>query len=381
VRYDVILADRRKAVRDAAQAWHAVGAIDDSARLAITALYPDDRARLGLGLRILAGLAALIGGGALAALLGLLLRPDGWIPTFALGLAAFFAGATEFQVGRLRRAQAGAEYATALLAVILAGCAWGVFSDFDEAGFAIGLALICFFAAWRWGYTSFAALAAFFALAACCLGAHGREACILFGAVGQPMILRLARSRRWSPSHRWCFLAMGLVFVAGAYLAINVYSFDHRWLESFGRVSAIPAVAWMRPIAIAATIAVPPFLVVVGVLYRDRWLLAAGALFTAASLVTLRQYHPVGPWWFSLLVGGAACLALAVGLRRWLEAGVHRERRGWTARPLFGDGRIVAAAQAAATLVAMSPGARVAGDKGFEGGGGRSGGGGATGGA
>ena len=109
--------------------------------------------------------------------------------------------------------------------------------------------------------------------------------------------------------------------------------------------------------------------------------LAAGALFAAASLVTLRRYHPIGPWWLSLVLGGAACLALAVALRRRLDAGPGRERWGFTAEPLFEDRRVVRAAQAAATVVAMSPGPRVVSEAPFEGGGGRSEGGGATGGA
>ena len=107
--------------------------------------------------------------------------------------------------------------------------------------------------------------------------------------------------------------------------------------------------------------------------------LITGALFASASLVTLRQYHPLGPWWFSLVLGGASCLALAVALRRWLEAGPGRERLGFTADPLFEDRRIAGTAQAVATLVAMSPAARVTPEGQFQGGGGRAGGGGATG--
>ena len=86
-----------------------------------------------------------------------------------------------------------------------------------------------------------------------------------------------------------------------------------------------------------------------------------------------------GSFWLSLVAGGATCLVLAVAIRRWLDVGPSRERSGFTAEPLFEDGRAIRAAQAAATLAAMSPGPRVAGDAGFESGGGRSGGGGAQG--
>jgi hypothetical protein len=120
-------------------------------------------------------------------------------------------------------------------------------------------------------------------------------------------------------------------------------------------------------------------LLLIGVHYRNRALVAAGALFTAASLVTLRHYHAIGPWWLSLVLGGVSCLGLAVWLRRWFDAGPAHERFGVTAEPLFEDARIAKAAQAAAVIASMSPAARAASDAGFAGGGGRSGGGGASG--
>ena len=66
-------------------------------------------------------------------------------------------------------------------------------------------------------------------------------------------------------------------------------------------------------------------------------LLARGCRFRAppTALVTLRHYHhPIGPWWLSLVLGGVACLSIAVGLRRRLEAGSAHERSGFTASSL-----------------------------------------------
>jgi uncharacterized membrane protein YgcG len=172
---------------------------------------------------------------------------------------------------------------------------------------------------------------------------------------------------------------VGLVLLAGSYVATNIYSLDHRWIEGLGDRGDTAPGAWTRRAAIAGTILMPPIVLGLAARFRDRSLLAAGAFFTAGSLVTLRRYHPLGPWWFSLILGGAACLALAVAVRRWLDAGPGHERWGFTAEPLFEDRRMVETARAAATLVAMSPGPRVAPEAPFAGGGGRSGGGGATG--
>ncbi len=382
MRSDTARADRHHAVRVAADGWRKAAAIDDGVLRAIEASFSDDRVRLGLGLRVLAGFAALAGGCAFATLLALVIDPPGRTATaFAASLAALFTFATEVQIGRLRRAQAGAEYATAILAATCAGIAWVSLFDVPSgvevfAGFAAGCAL----AAWRWGYALLAAVAAACILGALSQGRLGRATWFVLGIAALPMIIRFARSARWPPSHRRCFEAASIVFLAGAYVAVNRYALDHRWIEWIGDAGGTEPSAWARRAAIAGTILLPPLVLYLGVLFRDRALLALGTLFTAVSLVTLRHYHPIGPWWLSLVLGGGACLALALVVRRWLDANPGRERFGFTATPLFEDRRLVETAQVAATIVAMSPGPRVSPERPFEGGGGRSGGGGATGG-
>jgi hypothetical protein len=378
VRAEAARADRHHAVRAAADGWRRAGAIDETTLRAIVAAYPDDRNRLGLGLRILAGCAAFLGAGALSALLGSFFHQGAIL---SLGLAVLFTVATEFQVGPLRRAQAGAEYATALLAATSAGLAsMPSFLESSVSRTFVVFALVFAVAAWRWGYALFAAGAAIFLLLACGTVASGRPLWFAMGLVALPMILKTARSQRWPPAHRRSFTAVGLVFLVGGYVSANVYSVDHRWIEGLGERGETSAVAWASRMAIAGTLLIPPIVLGLGLRLRDRWLLVAGAVFTAASIATLRHYHPVGPWWLSLIIGGAACIALAVALRRWLDAGPGRERFGFTAEPSFEDRKMLEAAQAAATLVAMSPDPRVAPDARFTGGGGRSGGGGATGG-
>ena len=378
MRADAARADRHHTVRTAAEGWRRAGSIDDATLRAIAAVHPDDRIRLGLGFRVLAGLAAFVGGGAFAGLLASVLSPGATI--LAFGLAVVFTAATEVQVGLLRRAQAGAEYATAILAATCAACAWLSFFESSSIGLiCCGFAVAFAVAAWRWGYALFAALAAVFLLLAGTWADFGRSFWFALGLVAFPILLRTVRSPRFPPAHRRCCDAVGLVLFAGGCVAANLYSLDHRWIEQLGDRGETSPGAWARRAAIAATILMPPIVLGLAARFRDRSLLVAGALFTAASLVTLRRYRPVGPWWLALILGGAACLALAVVLRRWLGAGPGRERWGFTAEPSFEDRRMVEAAQAAATLVAMSPGPRVPPGGPFEGGGGRSGGGGATG--
>lgn len=386
MRADVARADRHHAVRVTADGWRHAGVVDDATLRAIQSAYPDDRVRLGLGLRLLVGVAALFGGCALAMLLALVIDPRRGDPAaaFAATLAALFTFATEVQTGRFRRAQAGAEYATAILAAACAGVAWALLS---EDPFALGtsavFALVFALAAWRWGYALTAALAAILILRIPAItGSHSpRAAWLVLGITALPMILRLARSARWPPAHRRCIEAAGIVFLVGAYSAVNVYTLDHRWAYWIGDPGGTDPSTWARRAAIVGTILLPPLVLLLGVRFRDRALLALGALFTAASLVTLRHYYPIGPWWLALVLGGGACLALAVVLRRWLDAGPGHERFGFTAAALFEDRRLVETARVAATLVAMSPDPRAAPERSFEGGGGRSGGGGATGGA
>lgn len=379
MRAAVALADRKRAVRSAAESWRRAGAIDDATVRAIAASYPDDRVRLGLGLRILAGFAAVVGGGALAGVLFAVFGGSVLGPAFLLFLAVVFTAATEFQTGRLRRADAGAEFATAFLAAVFAS-AWIASLDSDSIlGFA-GFALVFALAAWRWGHPSLAVIAAFLALRGAEGFPFGRILWLAAGILAFPMILGLARSVLRPPAHRRCFLGSGIVFLVGAYLATNVYGLDRRWMHVLDGLDRAPAASG-RLAAIAGTILIPPLVLAAGARYRDRALMAAGAVFAAASLATLRQYYSIGPWWLSLILAGIATLAGAISLRRWLHAGPAHERSGFTAEALFDDRRALEAAKAAAVIAAASPSVRAAEQPGFEGGGGRSGGGGATGGA
>lgn len=149
-------------MRAAADGWRRAGVIDEATLAKIVSAYPDDRARLRLGFRILVGIAAFVGGQALASLIGMsTLAFDSAWTLLMIVLAVLFTAVTEVQLGRLRRAQAGAEYATAILASASASLA--LISLFDRPSLvqtSVAFAVVFAPAAWRWGYALLAAWAA-----------------------------------------------------------------------------------------------------------------------------------------------------------------------------------------------------------------------------
>ena len=377
MRRDAVAADRAFVVREAAAAWRKAGAIDEATERTIDTSYPDDRRRLGLGLRILACVATLAGGGAVVALIGATIRPGD--ATLFAGAALLFVAATEMQIGRSRRAQAGAEYATGLLGALFVCAFFG-----DSIGFPLawGTYALCALSwalgAWRWGFAFFAVIAMLIALGGFADGHHARAGAVAIGVASLATLLATPRWIRLSPSHRRALDWAATLGVAAAYAAGNVYVLDTIGLRPWH--AHVPAPGWARVMAILATALVPPGLLALGIVRRLRTLLLLGALTTAASLATIRSYVHVAPLWIVLAASGAACAGLAIGLKRWIARGPTKERRGFTAEPLYGDRRLLALAQGLATVASLSPRPAPAGERpSFEGGGGLSGGGGAQG--
>ena len=117
-----------------------------------------------------------------------------------------------------------------------------------------------------------------------------------------------------------------------------------------------------------------------GLRSRDRALIAVGIVAAALSLATLRFYIHVAPLWVVLAVSGAALAGTSLLLERWLRSGRDGERYGFTASPLYDEGRRERLLPVAAAL-ALAPAARVLPDEqpGVNGRGGAFGGGGAAG--
>ncbi|HEX4823077.1 MAG TPA: hypothetical protein VFV19_02070 [Candidatus Polarisedimenticolaceae bacterium] len=377
MRRDAVAADRTFAVREAAAAWHKSGTIDEPTRRTIEADYPDDRRRLSLGLRIVACLTTLAGGGAVVALIGEVLRP-GDAAVFAVA-ALLFIGFTELQIGRWRRAQAGTEYATAILGALLACAFLASIEDFRFSRGTLPLFALCWaVAAWRWGFAFFAVIAELIAIGALTDAHHARGGCLVIGAASLTTLLTSHRFWRLAPSHRRALDWSATLGVVAGYAACNVYVLDTLGIEPMQ--GHVPPADWVRVLAILATALVPPALLALGVLRRHRTLLLLGALTTAASLATIRFYVHVAPLWVVLTLSGTACAGLAVGIKRWLSRGPSKERGGFTAESLHVDRRALQLAQALATIGSLAPKPVPAGERpGFEGGGGSSGGGGAQG--
>jgi hypothetical protein len=132
VRRDAVIASRAYEVRKAARAWEKAGVVAGSVRPKIDELYPDDRRRLPWGLSLLAGGATLFGGLALVGAVMALLHFDfdGATGSMIVAMGLAFAVLTEIQTGPLRRANAGAELSTSLLACTLVVVGAAIMVDF-----------------------------------------------------------------------------------------------------------------------------------------------------------------------------------------------------------------------------------------------------------
>lgn len=382
-------ADRCWQVRQAARAWHGAGVIDDATRTAVEAAYPDDRARLGPVFRVLVFGFTVVAVTALFGLFGLAVSGAGdrggaiLLVLFGILLAI----ATEVQLGRLRRTQGGTEAATAFLAVayLLGGLLWLAIREGklgERAGINLALVLVaglCAAAAYRWGYTVFAAAAAVAVFLLAARGPFGRLLWIAGAAVLAPALLRAAESARLAPAHRRGLRAVAAVALVALYVAVHLGSWDARVVEHIaGRNPGPPDGRALRRLATLGTALVPVAVLVWGVATRRRLQIDLGVVGLLASVVTLRFYVHVAPLWLALLAGGGFALALAAALRRYLEAGPGREWRGLTAEPLFSEPGGRSALELAVGVAVVSPEARPDAAPEFQPGGGRYGGGGAT---
>jgi uncharacterized membrane protein YgcG len=395
VRAEAALAERRHEVREAARDWKGAGAIDEAMLTTIEAAYPDDRSRLGPVFRVLVFGFTIV---ALTAVLGLLWLPaSGSEEAGAVLLILFGAalvGATEVQIGTFRRRQGGTESATAFLAVsfLWGGVFWlaeigsrgaGVGDDARIDGALLLLAALCGAAAYRWGYSVFALVATVGVFLLLARVPYGRGLWVAVSVFAAPPLLRASDSGRLPPAHRRTCEAAAVLSLVFLYVAVHLGSWDLGLVEmvsghssrSVGSSSA-PA----RPLFAVATALAPVWVLAWGVAVRRRSLINLGFVGVVASTATLRAYVHLAPLWTALLVGGGTAIGVALALRRTLDSGPGRERRGLTAEPLFANPERRNALEVAVGLAGSSPAARPIEERGFAPGGGRSGGGGASGG-
>lgn len=386
---EIVSAERAKEARDAARGWRRAGFIPEETLNRVIEVYPDDRRRFGPGFRALAFTFALLGSFTLIGLWFDLFDSNpsngGIFFVWALALAAL----TELQRGAWRRADAGAESATAFAAVVLAMISGTIGFEggrFDGAvmRFLVSSFLACSIAGWHWGDSLFylgAGLSGFGLLAQ---APHGRLFWIAAALTVVPVCLRCARLERFAPSFRKGLVILGAIAVLALYGAVHVWSLDQHLIESLSAIARAGATSvggtGLRSLSIMATTLLPPVLLVIGWRRREPLLLYAGILLIGASIATIRLYRQVMPLSFALILIGAACIALALGVRRWLRSGDKGERDGFTADPLFDNTNRTEAIRSVVALASFTPAARPpSSPPAFQGGGGGFGGGGATG--
>ena len=190
-------------------------------------------------------------------------------------------------------------------------------------------------------------------------------------------------TRELTPSHREGFDLARILALAAIYAAVNYYSVDNGFLEEIGRIAGAPrhrAGEISLLLAGIGSALYPAVIIIWGLRSRNRVLLTVGVVTAALSLTTIRFYVHVAPLWAVLAAAGAALAGTSLALERWLRSGDAGERFGFTAAPLYDEGRRERLLPVAAAL-ALAPEARALPDEqpGVGGRGGSFGGGGADG--
>lgn len=402
MRTEIAAADRQFAVRRAASAWRKAGEIDATRETTIAALYPDDRVRTSKIFRVLFFVFTWFGystasgfGLAFLAAAGLEWESAGFAFAQVVAGAAML-GVTEWLTGGMRLRRFGIEEACAWIGLghLVGGGVWWLDRVFDP-GFAFlwiaaawataGLATLI---VWRWatpGMGAVAALALFFALSQ---APWNHLLWLLVAGIAAWPLGTLAIASHVPPEHRKRFGEAFVVFVVMFYAAVHVAVVEARLFAFARRIGSgalwsaggePPAAGdWAVSLSLAAMVAVPATLLVLGVRRRFRPALVLGLLATLVTCISFADRVDLRPVWLVLLVGGALLLGLTMAARRFFAGRPGAEWRGLTALALAEDQESLKTLEVAATLAAFSPAARQVEPGGFEGGGGDFGGGGAS---
>ena len=385
-----IAAERVEEVRAAAEGWKRAGAVDSGTFGEISRRYPEPRPlpaplwRLLTAFFVTAGLLLLTGA------LFIAFRPEiGTTPLLLLFLSAMCVVAAEVQERSPALALRGGAGAASFWGIVF--LLVGVFLFLEETlkvreesgGTILVLASFAFWAlaAWRWGspgYAAFAGISLFILLAR---APSGRLLWITSGVALTLVFERVLDRPSWSPSHGRCAAVLVVVGLLGVYAAVNLYSLDHRLVESLrGTGLDLPGPRFQERIwAIVGTAVLPVAVLWWGARSRRTFVLDAGIVIAALSLITLRHYVHIAATWLVLSLAGTALVLLALALNRWLSKGPEKERDGFTAEPLFADEARLRALELAPVVAAHAPGPRPPVEPGYQGGGGSFGGGGAGG--
>ena len=387
MRPDAALADRNEYVREAARDWLRAGWIDKNAQQAIAGLYPDDRARAGPAFRILFFVLTI---GTLLCVAGIFLqRFDSKyvVAAFSLILGFVCAAATHYLINIHKRRQGGIEAAFSFMTV---SCLiFGVVAFISETGWWDGrtghflellvFAILTGAAASIWGYWLYAIFSAAFLFAGLLNFSVGRLIWLLLVLLVYLALLKNSESERWPPALRKSFSAFLAVSLVALYAAFNLYLADNVFVTLYFNYTGGGNVLIPRWVCILFTAFLPVLIFLSGILQRRRLFLNLGFVLAILSFITLLQYVHRPPLWMLLSGGGLLLLALAEGLRRYLNSGNNNERAGFTADRLAEDPEKRRVLEMAVSVAAATPQQGSPREEPeFSGGGGRFGGGGAS---
>ena len=334
-----VRAEREGEVRQAARSWREANAIDETTLSAIEALYPAAWPKPALLWGVLLFFFVTFFVAALLVSLGI---------AHQIELTAFLlAGGLAFAADRLRgsastvgAATSGAAAFWSVVCLLIGtgqAMSWG--ADAWTVLLLVGVVAWAA-AAWHWGYPAFACfVAVFFFLLAARLPT-GRALWLVLGAALAAACVPMLDRPALAPSHRRGAAAVLAASLAAVYAAVNLYSLDHRVIESMSstgwKAPDAPA-ASVRVLAAIATAVFPLLLLGWAIRSRRTLLLDAGIVSAALSLVTLRFYVHIAPLWAVLSVAGGGLIFVALGVDRWLARSPGRQRGGFTAEALFED--------------------------------------------
>ena len=357
----------------AARGWRAAGLIDETAFSAISADLPSSGPRLGELWRVLVFICVLVGVSAATAIgfISFGVRSAGGVGVALLIFGVALAAITDIVIERSSFQPIGAESATSLLAVGYLCAAVFVLLDDRHLGGHGALRLtypwcvaVFALAAWRWGFRLYAGAAVICALLLTAQFPGARPLWIAVAALIAAWATVARTTHDLAPSHREGVDLVRFVALAAIYAAVNYYSVDKGLLEEIGRIAGAPrhrAGDISLLLAGVGSALYPLAILAWGLRARDRILIVTGVVAAALSLTTIRFYIHVAPLWAVLAASGAALAGTSLLLERWLRSGVDAERFGFTAAPLYDEGRRERLLPVAAAF-AMAPAARIVPD-------------------
>ena len=376
----------------AARGWRAAGLIDETAFSAIAADHVATGPRLGPIWRVLVFLCVVVGVSTATTIsfISFGLREATGVGVLMLILGIALAAITDVVIDRCSFQPTGAEAATSLLAAgYLCAAVFVLLDDLHLKGHeALRLtypwcAAVFALAAWRWGFRLYAGAAALCILLLAAQFPGARPIWIAVATLIAAWATVTCATRQLAPSHREGVELVRIVALAAIYVAINYYSVDKGFLEELGRIVGAPrhrAGEASLLLAGLGSALFPLAILMWGLRSRDRALIVVGIIAAALSLTTVRFYFHVAPLWVVLAASGAALAGTSLLLERWLRSGEDAERFGFTAAPLYDEGRRERLLPVVAAL-SMAPAARIVPEElpGGSGKGGAFGGGGAAG--